>query len=93
LIFESLLAELGRRGIRPVLRDDSGVKLAGPGISLTPDLIEQARAHKDALLAYLRSEQTGREIERQPIVPEKLLPSPALLPIPLSKPAAATGYG
>jgi hypothetical protein len=49
--FDTLLAELERLGIQPMLCD-GGVALAGRRARLTPELIEEARAHKAALLAH-----------------------------------------
>jgi hypothetical protein len=63
LTFESLLAELERRCIRPVVRD-AGVKLVGPRVKLTPELVEQARVHKAALIAYVRASQAQDLVNR-----------------------------
>jgi hypothetical protein len=47
----TLLAELRSRGIEPLIRDGR-LKLRGPAVAITPDLIAEVRAAKPTLLAH-----------------------------------------
>ena len=59
----ALMHELERRHVRPEIADD-GIKLIGPRSAFTPDLVEQARAHKPALLAVVTADEALALLQR-----------------------------
>jgi hypothetical protein len=60
---DTLLTELGRRGIRIEPRPNGNLYLA-PKDLLTPELVERVRSHKAELVALLSTPQPDSEAER-----------------------------
>ncbi len=59
----TLLTDLERHNIRPVLRDGA-VNLIGPRRALTTELVEQARAHKSGLFAVATADEALAVLQR-----------------------------